>query len=37
MTPSFANKPVNCDIDFDPSNLAGKTAIVTGGLAAPFI
>ncbi|KAK9243104.1 hypothetical protein V1506DRAFT_555652 [Lipomyces tetrasporus] len=23
--------PVNCDVDFDPSNLKGKTAIVTGG------
>ncbi|KAK9357456.1 hypothetical protein V1504DRAFT_442807 [Lipomyces starkeyi] len=23
--------PVNCDLDFDPSNLKGKTAIVTGG------
>ncbi|KAK9327191.1 hypothetical protein V1520DRAFT_349463 [Lipomyces starkeyi] len=22
--------PVNCDVDFDPSNLKGKTAIVTG-------
>ncbi|KAF3042460.1 hypothetical protein E8E12_009767 [Didymella heteroderae] len=31
MTPVFPNKPVDCDVDFDPSVLAGKTAIVTGG------
>ncbi|KAJ4993881.1 AdhA [Stagonosporopsis vannaccii] len=31
MAPSFTNQPVDCDIDFDPSNLVGKTAIVTGG------
>ena len=23
--------PINCDIDFDCSNIVGKTAIVTGG------
>lgn len=25
------SKLVDCDVDFDTSNLAGKTAIVTGG------
>lgn len=31
MAPSFTNKLVDCEIEFDLSNLAGKTAIVTGG------
>lgn len=24
--------PIDCDVDFDPSSLKGKTAIVTGGI-----
>lgn len=35
MSTSSANKPVDCDVDFDPGNLAGKTAIVTGGQTIP--
>ncbi|KAL5456415.1 hypothetical protein PMIN06_003920 [Paraphaeosphaeria minitans] len=31
MTGSTPTTPVNCDFDFDPSIIAGKTAIVTGG------
>jgi hypothetical protein len=37
MSPSFANKPVDCDIEFNTDNLAGKTAIVTGGKAASHL
>jgi hypothetical protein len=25
-------KPVDCNVDFDTGNLAGKTAVVTGGV-----
>lgn len=31
MPPYENNGPVDCDADFDPSNLRGKTAVVTGG------
>ena len=30
--PAYTNQgPVNCEVDFDTSNVKGKTAIVTGG------
>ena len=28
---TYTPKPVACNVDFDTSNLAGKTAVVTGG------
>ncbi|KAG9789867.1 hypothetical protein KCU88_g1469, partial [Aureobasidium melanogenum] len=31
MQPYTNQGPVNCDIDFDASNIKGKTAVVTGG------
>ncbi|GIJ85027.1 hypothetical protein Asppvi_003882 [Aspergillus pseudoviridinutans] len=31
MAPYIHTGPVNCDQDFDPSSVKGKTAIVTGG------
>ncbi|EHY52470.1 hypothetical protein ABEF95_014906 [Exophiala dermatitidis] len=31
MQPYTNQRPVNCDIDFDASNIKGKTAVVTGG------
>ncbi|KAK7177476.1 short chain dehydrogenase reductase family oxidoreductase [Paraphaeosphaeria sporulosa] len=31
MPGSTPEKPINCEIDFDPGSITGKTAIVTGG------
>lgn len=35
MPGSTPETPINCDVDFDSSNVAGKTAVVTGGKLLP--
>jgi hypothetical protein len=37
MRPYSDEGPVLCDVDFDVSSIAGKTAVVTGGKIAPLV